>query len=269
MSNFFYPFSGNIVHGIIRRRYKRFLADIVLDDGREVVAHVPNSGSMTSCWFDGARVSLTAHPEDGSRKLLYTLQAIEMPDGWVGVNTMNPNRAVAAALLAGEIKEFLGYSYLQTEVKTSQGSRFDLCVYDDAGAIVLRSGLLQLNVKRSVQLPEFRQTALPNRQPAVIEIKNATMRSEDGVIFPDAVTERGQKHLRHLMELHAAGFRAIMLFFAGRSNTSWVGPADDIDPDYGRTLRQAIKAGVEAMALKIEVSASGLTVVGTLPVIAG
>jgi len=266
MKDFFFSFGDKTVSGFIQSRYKRFLADITLDDGRLVVAHVPNSGSMATCWCPGARVTLTEHPDDGTRKLLYTLQAVEMPDGWVGVNTMNPNRAVAGAIVAGMFPELQGYDFLQAEVKAGK-SRFDLCLFNQSASVDV--SLLQLKPERAEKLRCKGRTASGRPSIAVIEIKNATMRRDNGVIFPDAVTERGRKHLYHLIELRKAGIRTVMLFFAGRSHTSWVSPADEIDRAYGGALREAINTGVEAMAVNVEVSAAGLKLIGTLPVIAG
>lgn len=263
MTTFFFPFPGELVTGTILARYKRFLADIRLADGSIVVAHVANSGSMATCWQEGARVSLTRLEDDGRRKLSYSLQAVEMPDGWVSVNTMNPNRAVAGAILQGVLPELRGYEFLQSEVKFASGSRFDLCLFnrEQLGAAEL-TGLRQ-----SRAVPVGKDFIQPSAaQAAVVEIKNATLRSGQGVIFPDAVTERGQKHLRHLMELRAQGLRAVILFFAGRSGCDWVGPAAGIDPDYAELLCQAVEKGVEAMAVKVEVARAGMLISGTLPV---
>ena len=259
----FFPFQPELVSGRIINRYKRFLADIILADGQQVLAHVPNSGRMSTCWVPGAPVVLTRHSPGTERKLLYTLQAVEMPDGWVGVNTLNPNRAVFNALLAGAIEELLGYKFVQSEVQSSTGSRFDLCLFDAVSSDSLTH--LALNEKKAMALPGTDIAASMVRQPAVIEIKNATLRCREGVTFPDAVTARGLKHTRHLIQLRKLGFRAILLFFAGRSNTAWVGPADHIDPDYGRALRLAIKCGVEVLALQVAVSANGLAIIGMLP----
>lgn len=265
MIKFFFPFQPELVSGRIINRYKRFLGDIELADGRQVLAHVPNSGRMTTCWEPGAQVILTRHPQGTERKLLYTLQAVEMPDGWVGVNTLNPNRAVFNALLAGAIKELAGYRFIQSEVQNFTGSRFDLCLFDSVSSESLKH--LSLNEKKATALPGSFMAVPKLRQPAIIEIKNATLRCRDGVTFPDAVTARGLKHTRHLIDLRNNGFRAILLFFAGRSNTHWVGPADNVDPDYGRALRQAMQCGVEVLALKVSVSPAGLTLHGMLPVI--
>ena len=268
MSKYFFPFPGETVSGNIKLRYKRFLADIVLADGAEVTAHVPNSGAMTSCWEPGARVVLTRHLTSDvgkARKLAYTLQAVEMPDGWVSVNTMNPNRAVAAAIVADCIEELCGYEFLQTEVKAASGSRFDIALFDRNYQKWENS--ISFKLQRSLLLPGNAKKR--SQEPAIVEIKNATMRCEDGVLFPDAKTERGRKHLRHLLELREAGCRAVILFFAGRSSARWVSPAKLVDPEYADLLAAVVKAGVEALAIKIDVSPEGLTLSGSLPVVVG
>jgi sugar fermentation stimulation protein A len=221
---------------------------------------------MTTCWQEGAPVILTRHPQSPSRKLRYTLQAVEMPDGWVGVNTLNPNRAVAAAIVAGKVKALEGYAFLYTEVKTSTGSRFDICL--SARSVDCAQESIVLNPGRAQPIVDFASENCQTMTTAVIEIKNATMRSGiDGVIFPDAVTARGQKHLRHLVEMRKKGFRSILVFFAGRSNTRWVGLAEKIDPEYARTLIWAVANGVEIIGILVEVAPNGLHILGTLPVV--
>ncbi len=268
MNRYFFPFPGETAPGRIKLRYQRFLADIVLEDGSEIIAHVPNSGNMTNCWEPGARVVVTKHtalkPEK-NRKLAYTLQAVEMPDGWVSVNTMNPNKAVAAAITEGCIAGFEGYEFLQTEIKSSCGSRFDLALFRPNYG--MWSDQLSFKPERATQLRRA-ESSSPTF-PAVIEIKNATMRSDDGVLFPDAKTERGRKHLRHLLELKEAGLRAVILFFAGRSSARWVGPAEIIDPEYAALLKTVVEKGVEAMAVRVKVSEKGLMLDGLLPIMLG
>ncbi len=263
MSIFFFPFAGELISGRIIRRYKRFLADILLADGLVAVAHVPNSGSMTSCWHEGAEVMLTRHAPCEKRKLNLTLQAVKMPDAWVSVNTMNPNAAVAGAIQAGAIKAFMSYHCLQREVKCAVGSRFDLCLFDLPPDDC--SHLLALKPEKAIRLPHHISISDRAKPPAVVEIKNVTLLAQNGVLFPDAVTERGLKHLHHLVELKKTGLRAVLVFFAGRSNVEWVGPASDIDPQYSIALSNAVRSGVEVIALKVGVSAYGLTIDGTLP----
>lgn len=260
---FFFAFPEKPVRGKIISRYQRFLADVMLADGRVITAHVANSGSMTTCWQKDAPVSLTWHGEDNARKLKYSVQAIEMPDGWVSVNTMNPNRAVAQAITAGFIPDLSCYELLQTEIKTTAGSRFDLALYSEQQSTSPNDDLT-LKPGRAIRIAA--QNSKKERPITLIEIKNATLRSDDGVTFPDAVTIRGQKHLKHLMVLKERGYRCIILFFAGRSHTNWVGPAKNIDPQYAALLQQAIECGVEAMAIKVEVTANGLLLCGNLPV---
>jgi sugar fermentation stimulation protein A len=262
-SQFFFAFPGPLVSGKILKRYKRFLADVRLADNSVVTAHIANSGSMKTCWQENAGVIMTRQPDSPTRKLIYSLQAIKMPDGWVSVNTMNPNRAVFAAIKAGKIASLCGYELVQTEVKAAIGSRFDLALFNRSKAEKPDNELL-LNRSRA-HATEYAHRRDKNF-PAIVEIKNATLRDVDGVRFPDAVTSRGQKHLEHLVAMKKAGYRSIILFFAGRSNTNWVGPAGDIDPAYAKALAEAIKAGVEAIAIKTEVLPSGLLLCGEIPV---
>lgn len=258
---FRFNFAQPLVEGVILDRYKRFLADIRLENGDLVTAHVANSGSMKTCWQPEAPAILTVEPPDSKRKLKYTLQAVKMPDGWVGVNTLNPNRAVFQAISTGKIEELSGYRYIQSESKTTTGSRFDLALFSDYEDAALNE--VSLNPKRVGQIEEVCDSGL---SPCLIEIKNATLKEGDGVIFPDAKTERGQKHLLHLIEMKQKGFRSIILFFAGRNEAKWVGPARLIDPRYAELLEQAVAKGVEAIGLQVKVSRHGLDIVGTIPV---
>lgn len=205
---------------------------------------------------------MTRLPDDGKRKLKYSLQAIKMSDGWIGVNTLNPNRAVVAAVKAGKIKELTGYKYVQSEVKTFTGSRFDLAAFTNFDQS--SNALVSINQKRAQIIDDEIRQNLPI---CLVEVKNATLKESDGVLFPDAKTARGQKHLLHLIEMKKNGFRSIILFFAGRDGASWVSPADLIDPNYGKLLRLAMKNGVEALALRVKVTESGMTISGTIPVI--
>ncbi|NCB37539.1 MAG: DNA/RNA nuclease SfsA [Erysipelotrichia bacterium] len=263
MQTYFFPFAGQLLKGRILSRYKRFLADIELENGQKVVAHVANSGSMATCWQPGAEVVLTWHGEGAPRKLKYSLQAVNMPDGWVGVNTMNPNRAVAEAMCAGAIEFSNAYRFLQTEVRVASGSRFDLVLLNNEKP---QAELPGLRPARWRSLEGCIEKKHAPEEPAIVEIKNATMLRQDGVIFPDAVTLRGQKHLRHLIELKNAGFRSILVFFAGRSSANWVGIAEQIDSEYAKMLKKAIDSGVEVKAIRVEVSAHGLRLTGELPV---
>ena len=221
-----------LLNGVLRRRYKRFLADVELPGGSVVIAHCPNSGSMKTCAEPGRPVLISDHGPDTPRKLRYTLEAIQMGTAWVGLNTMNPNRAVKLAISRGQIPELAGYKELRTEVVYGSGGRSRIDV------------LL---------------SAHPRRPDCYVEVKNTTMRVGKGSLFPDAVTERGQKHLRDLAGVVRKGGRAVIFFFVGRADCDWMGPADEIDPAYGKLLRQVVKkGGVEALAYRAHVSPRGI-----------
>lgn len=243
------PFSGPVLTGTLERRYKRFFVDVWLDEdergrkGRKVTAHTPNTGAMTGLLEQGSKVLLT-YDASPTRKLAYTLQAIEAPcEGgrvWVGTNTLLPNRIVEAALRAGWVRELGGYRTLQREVKYgSDGrSRVDLLLDDHR-----------------------------RRRPrCFVEVKSVTLRAGRVARFPDAVSERGQKHLHELTARVLAGDRAAMVYVAQRTDCAAFGPADDVDPAYGDALRRAKAAGVVVKCLVAAVERRGVRVVGRLPV---
>lgn len=217
------------------RRYKRFLADVVLDDGQEVVAHCPNPGAMTSCIKEGALVLLRAMPKSPTRKLLFTWVMIDIDGTWVGVDTSMPNAAAASFVAQGLVAELSGYGRARREVRYGTGlrSRIDL--------------LLDKH---------------PTLGPCHVEIKSTTLRVGVHGAFPDSVTVRGQKHLRELTLLAQAGQRAVMFYFIGRADCQRFRPADEIDPVYGRLLRQAMHAGVEILAYRMALSPAGVRLLG-------
>lgn len=206
-----------LLGGRLVRRYKRFLADVVLDDGREVTAHCPNSGSMLGLSTPGARV-IVSDSGDPKRKLPLTLERVRAGRTWVGVNTMLPNRIVAEAVEKGRVPAVVGYPDARREVVLEEGTRIDLR---------LSGG---------------------DRPPCWLEVKSATLRLGDGIRFPDAVTVRGRKHLDALRGAVARGERGVLLFVVNRGDGCFVGPADEIDPAYGDALRRAAAAGVEIVA---------------------
>jgi len=209
--------------GRMVRRYKRFLADVVLADGREVTAHCPNTGAMTGCWEPGAPVQLS-HSDDPRRKLAWTLERVDMGGGWVGVNTHRVNPVVAEAVAAGAVPALAGYGTLRREVTVTPGehkARLDL--------------LLQQ----------------PDRADAYVEIKCVTLPEGDRLRFPDAVSERGRRHLDCLAALVAQGHRGVMVYALNRPEGRAFGPADAVDPAYGRRLREVSAQGVEVLALRI------------------
>ena len=211
-----------LIPGTLIRRYKRFLADVRLEDGKTVTAHCPNSGSMKACCQPGRPVYLSVH-DNPKRKLKYTWELIHMPTSLVGVNTQVPNRLTAHAIASGDVAELRGYETVRREVKAGKNSRLD---------ILLES---------------------PERRPCYVEVKNCTLVTDGVATFPDAITLRGQKHLMELQNLVAAGFRCAMFFLIQRMDVTSFAPADHIDPEYGKKLRQASKNGVEILVYDVSI----------------
>lgn len=222
------PFSTTLHKARLEKRYKRFFADVILDNGTKATAHCPNTGSMATCMAPGATVWLT-YSDDPKRKLKWTWELTETPGGYIGINTAMPNRVVEHSIRAGLIPELSGYGELQREVKYGTNSRIDL----------LLSGR--------------------DRPHCYVEVKNTTLLLEDRVLFPDAVTERGQKHLRELAEMVKQGHRAIIFFFVNRPEGEAFSPADHIDPEYGKLLREVYQQGVEILAYRAAHSMDGIT----------
>ena len=218
-------FPAQLVAGRLIRRYKRFLADVQLEAG-VITAACPNTGSMLGCCEPGSRVWLS-ESDRATRKYRHTWEIVEVGRVLVGINTGLPNALVAEAIAAGAIPELGGYASVRREVAYGEeGSRVDLVLED------------------------------PRREPCYVEVKNVTAAvSGRVVLFPDAVSERGARHLRELMRLKAAGLRPVQLYCVQRGDVDEVRPADAIDPEYGRTLRQALEAGVEVMAYRAKVTA--------------
>jgi len=226
-------FHQNLVHGRLLKRYKRFLADVLLDDGREVTAHCTNSGSMKSCLEEGAEVWLSP-VDDPKRKTRFTWEMILIEGDWVGINTSHPNALAFEWVQAGLIPGLQGLTGLKREV-TWEDSRFDL--YGEG--------------------PEG---------PCYIEVKNVTLREGERALFPDAVTERGRKHLNTLMRIKSGGMRAVMLYVVQRTDVWRFSPAREIDPEYGRTLDQAVRKGVEVMVAQAKVNPDRISFHRMLPV---
>ncbi|NUN15473.1 MAG: DNA/RNA nuclease SfsA [Myxococcales bacterium] len=225
-----------ILEGRLIRRYKRFFADIELLSGEIITAHCPNTGSMLSCSTAQSPV-LVSHHESPTRKLKYTWEAVQVCDGWVGVNTMRTNSLVVRAIQLNDFPTFETYHTIRTEVPYGNlRSRID----------VLLSG--------------------PDVPDCYIEIKNATLAYGEIAAFPDAVTTRGQKHLHELIAMVGQGFRAVMVYVVQRSECKRFQPADTIDPTYGTLLREANKAGVEMIAIQTQVTYQGMNLLNPIPV---
>ncbi len=227
-----------MVPATLVRRYKRFLADVRLEDGSELTVHCPNPGAMTSCSEPGRPV-LISDSGNPARKLRFTLEMIRMGRTWVGVNTGLPNRVVADLVRRGRIPELRGYPEVRPEVRYGEAgrSRIDLRLSDPEG-----------------------------RQPVCwVEIKNTTLRVGRAAAFPDAVTERGRKHLHDLAGVVARGDRGVIFFFVGRADCHRFRPADEVDPAYGETLREVRAAGVEVLAYRMRFSPRRVTLADRLP----
>jgi sugar fermentation stimulation protein A len=228
-------FETELVEGELLRRYRRFFADVRLADGRVVVCHCANPGSMLGCAPAGGRVWVRP-VDDPRRKLAFTWELVEVGGALVCVNTQRANEVVAEALAAGAIGELAGYDTVRREVRCGDRSRIDF--------------LLERGEER-----------------CFVEVKSVTLGVGDGAsAFPDSVTERGTRHLRELMTVAARSDRAVLLFCAGRGDTRRVRPADEIDPVYGRALREAVAAGVEVLAFGCAVTPRELRLGGRVPV---
>jgi len=228
-------FSTRLIRGTLVQRYKRFLADVRLADGQIVTAHCTNTGSMMGCKQPGSTVYISRSDKQ-SRKLAYTWEMLQINRAWVGINTLHPNRLVAEAVEAGIILELIGYNTIRREVVTRPGTRLDLCLEG-------RNGL------------------------CFVEVKNVTLAADGVAAFPDAISERGTKHLKELMRLRRKGHRAAVVFVIQRQDCHSFRPADEIDIEYGRWLRRAIKVGVEILPYRARVTWKEIILTDRLPLI--
>lgn len=244
------------IKGTLLARRVRFLADVRLEDGSLITAMCANTGTMKSCNEPGRPVILSdsGNPE---RKYLYTWELIDMGESWVNVNTGLPNGAVETFIDADAVPELTGYPFIRREVKYGANgkSRIDLLLTNDPPP------------KKRKKDPEPVPRCKPTRKPdCYVEVKNTSMRVDEFSVFPDAVTERGQKHLRELTTLAKRGIRSAMFYFCGRTDTKAFRPADEIDPEYGKLLRTAAKAGVLILPYQVECTGKAIQLVKRLPV---
>ena len=205
------------ISGKLIKRYKRFFADVQLDNNKEIVtAHCPNTGSMLGLLGEGNAVKLSeANKKD--RKLKFTLEIIKSNGASVGVNTHRANRIVEAALLSNKIKSIKKIIHIKREVKYGENSRIDFLVNNKDEEIY-------------------------------IEVKNVTLSLKKGIAeFPDAITERGSKHLKELSKIKDKKTRAIMLYLIQRDDCKYFQIAKEIDEKYNSNLQKAIESGVEVL----------------------
>lgn len=228
-------FQTDLVPARLIRRYKRFLADCTLEDGREVVAHCANPGSMMGLAEPGVKIWLEPN-DDPKKKLKFGWRLVDHENGhFIGVDTSLPNKAVRAALEAGEIAALAAYSNVKPEVKYGTNSRIDFLLSDEG-------------------LPD-----------AYVEVKSVTLSRTEGLAeFPDSVTARGAKHLGELAEVAGAGHRAVLLYLVQRTDCTHVAMAGDIDPTYAQAHKDATIAGVETLCIGTHITPKGVEIASPL-----
>lgn len=234
-------FPTPLISGRLVRRYKRFLADVELENGEAVTATCSNTGSMLGLATPGATVWLSTSTSP-TRKYAHTWEMVEADLGQgptlVGINTNHPNRLVAEAVADGSLPELAGYETLRREVKYGVASRIDLLLEDPAKGL------------------------------AYVEIKNVHLSRTPGLAeFPDSVTERGAKHLRELTSMVEAGHRAIMVYLIQRADAERFTLAADIDPRYAEAYKRARAAGVQAVAYACALTPEEITITHSVPIV--
>jgi sugar fermentation stimulation protein A len=225
-----------LIPGRLVRRYKRFLADVVLDGVGEVTVHCPNPGRMLGLDAPGARVWVS-RASNPARALPLTLELVEAGGGLVGINTIHPNRLVEEAIGTGRISELRDYEVIRREVRYDERCRIDLLLHHHG------------------------------RPDCFVEVKNVHLKRTAGAEFPDAVTVRGTKHLGALARQVAAGARAVVVYVVQRTDCADFRLAADIDPVYAASFRAALEAGVEAVCYACDVSIDGVRLARPLPIL--
>jgi sugar fermentation stimulation protein A len=223
-----------LIQGTLIKRYKRFLADIKLDDDRVITAHCPNSGSMRCCSEPGRTVYLS-RSDASNRRYPCTWEMIQMPKSLVCVNTLVANSLVRKAVIEGAIQPLSGCRFVRSEVKCFENSRLDLLLENSSGG------------------------------SCFVEIKSCTQVENEIAFFPDAVTTRGRKHLVDLQRLAGLGNRAVIFFLVQRSDARLFKPADHIDPAYGNELRASFQNGVEIQCFDVDLTLQGIRINNAIP----
>lgn len=231
-------FQTELVPARLIRRYKRFLADCVLDDGCEVTAHCANPGSMMGLADPGMKIWLEPN-DDPKRQLNYGWRLVDHENGhFTGVDTALPNRAVKAALADRQIAPLAAYGTVRPEVKYGENSRIDFLLT---------------------------QAGLPD---AYVEVKSATLSRTLGLVeFPDSVTARGAKHLEELAQMARDGHRAVLLYLVQRTDCTAFSVAGDIDPNYAAAFSRARAAGLETLVMGTRITPEGVTLAEPLALI--
>ena len=231
-------FQTELVPARLIRRYKRFLADCTLDDGREVTAHCANPGSMTGLADPGMKIWLEPN-DDPKRKLNYGWRLVNHENGhFTGVDTALPNRAVKAALEGREVRALADYRTVRPEVKYGENSRIDFLLTE------------------------------PGLPDAYVEVKSATLSRRPGLVeFPDSVTARGAKHLGELAQMARNGHRAVLLYLVQRTDCTAFAVAADIDPTCATAFADARAAGLETLVIGTHITPQGVTLADSMPLI--
>ena len=231
-------FYNSLIEGILVKRYKRFLTDVTLLNGEEVVAHCPNTGAMTGCAEPGMQVWLSPS-NNPKRKLGYTWElGVTQQGHWIGINTNNANKIVAEALATHAIQELQGYETVRPEVRFGhENSRIDFLLSSS------------------------------DKKDCYVEVKSVTLLEEGQGYFPDAKTVRGQKHLRELTAMVEQGYRAVLLFCVQHSGIHSVKVAENIDPKYAQMFKHAVDVGVEVLAYSCAINEQNITLNQRLPMI--
>lgn len=223
-------FSSPLIPATLIARYKRFLFDAVLEDGTTITGSCPNTGSMRGLTTPGSRIWLSEH-DSPTRKYRHMLELVEADGTVVGINTGMPNRLAEEAILNGRIEPLTGYTTLRREQKYGRNSRIDFLL------------------------------SAPDRPDAYVEVKNVHFMRQPGLAeFPDTATKRGAKHLEELGDAAEVGHRAVMLYLIQRSDCDRLRICGDLDPVYAAAFRRAMQRGVEAYAVKCDVSPAQIAV---------
>ncbi|ADZ89630.1 DNA/RNA nuclease SfsA [Marinomonas mediterranea] len=230
-------FPVSLQQGRLIKRYKRFLSDIELDSGEIITAHCPNTGSMKRCQQESARVWVSKS-DNPKRKLAYTWELVEVDERFLAcINTGYPNKLVGEAIKGGVIPELQNYNEIKAEVKYGQNSRVDWLLSNA-------------------------------ESECYVEVKSVTLLEEDGQgYFPDAVTERGRKHLYELTSMVEQGKRAVLFFCVSHTGIDSVTPAAHIDEKYAQALKEAVQKGVEVIAYRVDITPEQMKVLEPVRVI--
>jgi sugar fermentation stimulation protein A len=239
-----------IAHGAFKKRYKRFFADIAYKN-ELITAHVPNTGSLKTCLNENADCLFTILDKNSHRKLLYTLQAIKTPNSWVGVNTSLANDLVWEAWKLKNMSHWRHFLYGKKEVKINEHTRIDMAFWKED---------LSIDVSKKIDPNLFKKHSFH-----FVEVKNVTMAEDRVALFPDAETERGQKHLVELMKLMTMGHTCEIFFVIQRTDCEIFSPASKIDKKYAELLVEANKKGVKISPYACSISENEIKIIPDNP----